>query len=178
MRLTGLAPYDVAEKARKREEVRSQGVSALNGGVVLAVAERRRTVTEFEKALRPEHDVWTTTSGRQALDVIDSEVNVVVVTPETADMTGAELVSRTRKLGLDCRTASVGRVDRGLFDGRVPKPVTPEGISETVDELTGPAERYLRGFAPGDNPVAEDYEEWRREGADGFAAGPEPGFDV
>jgi DNA-binding NtrC family response regulator len=133
---------------------------------VLVAATPRRLVTEFEVSLRPKYNVWSTTSGRQALDILDNEVDVVVVSTETTDMKGTKVVSETRARGIDCKTAVVGRKEANeVFDGYVPTPVTPDGIAATVEKLSEkqrrPAVLKKESEMPeSDNPVAEDYEKW------------------
>ncbi|MFP4174328.1 MAG: hypothetical protein ACLFSW_00925 [Halobacteriales archaeon] len=131
-------------------------------GNVLVAAKRRRLVSEFENALRPEYNVWTATSGQQALDIVDNEVDVVAVTPETTDMAGTAVVSETRKRGIDCKAVVVGRKDDARFDGHIRTPVTQDAIVETVEDVTETDERRVFGgwFADG-NPVAEDYKDWK-----------------
>lgn len=142
---------------------------------VLVAAERRRLVTDFEAALRPEYDVWTATSGRQALDVADNGVDVIAVGEETTDMRGAEVVSAAYARGLDYKAVSVGWKGDGRFDGRIPTPVTGASIVDTVDGLTAEEEtgygerRIFRNFGfNGNNPVVKDYEEWETKRMDGL----------
>ncbi len=157
-----------------KEEGGERGIAEGVEGNVLVAAGERSLVSEFEVSLRPDYNVWSTTSGRQALDIVDNEVDVVVVTSETTDMTGREVVSKTKARGIDCKAATVGREDAdSRFDGYVPTPVTPERIIGTVDELSKVREYHqvLGGYfdaARRDNPVSEDYERWTREVVEGF----------
>jgi CheY-like chemotaxis protein len=151
-------------------------VSGLRGGDgnVLVTAEDRRLLAEFETALAPLYNVWTATSGRQALDVLNNEVDVLVVAPETTDMSGAEVISRARDRGVELRTAAVGRGgydDR--FDGWVRTPVTPDRIAEAVEGLAEEEgeRRVFGGYWDDGNPVAEDYEDWRTETVGRFEGG-------
>ena len=145
----------------------------MTDGVVLVTAEHRRLVTEFENALRPRYDVWTATSGRQALDIVDNQVDVIVVAPRTTDMDGADVVARTRERGLEFEAVVVGEPNGTRFDGRVPTPVTEEKIVETVEELA--ETRVRRVFGEGrfmdENPVTEDYESWKEKTVRGFGTG-------
>lgn len=148
-------------------------MSVVTDGVVLVTAEHRRLVTEFENALRPRYDVWTTTSGRQALDIVDNQVDVVVVAPRTTDMDGAKVIARTRERGLEFKAVVVGEPNNTRFDGCVPTPVTEGRIVETVEELTETRVRRVFGkrrFEDG-NPVTEDYEGWKEKTVEGFGTG-------
>ena len=159
-------------KPRNRDhttEDEGQTVVDVKDGNVLVAMEQRHLVSEFGNALRPRYNVWTTTSGRQALDIVDNEVDVIAVTPETTDMTGAAVVSETRKRGVDCKAVVVGGEDNGRFDGRIRTPVTEEAIAETVEGMTeGDENGVHEGWLSDGNPVAEDYENWAKRRVTGF----------
>lgn len=147
-----------------------------DAGNVLVVAERRRLVSEFESALRPRYDVWTATSGKQALDIVDNDVDIVVVAPRTTDMDGAEVVARTRERGIGFGAVVVDEEAGDMFDGRVPTPVTEEKIVASVEGVLEGQKRRVFGREFGDdNPVERDYESWeessvKSSGDGGFAA--------
>lgn len=153
------------------EKMRSRRTSE-NAGNVLVVAEHRRLVSEFEKALRPRYDVWTATSGRQALDIVDNQVDVVAVAPRTTDMDGAEVVARMRERGVEFKAAVVGDEEDGRFEGRVPTPVTGEKIVTSIEGLVESQERrvFRKEFGD-DNPVEEDYRSWEESSVRSFAEG-------
>ncbi|MCX2818412.1 hypothetical protein EGH25_03475 [Haladaptatus sp. F3-133] len=128
-------------------------------GNVLVVASDRRVVSEFETTLRPIYNVWSATSGKQALDIVDNEVDLVAVSEKTADIPGKEVVRAVKERGIRCKAVSLGHDTDPVFDGYVSTPVTPKAVFETVEEMN-----EARGSEPGDQkPVTEDYENWETE---------------
>jgi hypothetical protein len=156
------------DRNRTTEAATASDDKGISGNVLVAMGQRR-LVSEFENALRPRYNVWTTTSGRQALDIVDNEVDVVAVTPETTDMAGTAVVSETRKRGIDCEVVIVGGEGGARFDAHIPTPVTEDAVAETVDGLTEEDEsRIFEGWFADGNPVAEDYESWMSGRVTGF----------
>lgn len=144
--------------------------SAVEGNVLVA-AEDRRIVSMFEAALGPAYNVWTATSGRQALDILDNDVDVVIVDEKTTDIGGTELVAKANRREIKFKTASVGYIDEDLFDSSVESPLTASNIRVTVDELVKTqkgADELIGEFGRPDGPVASEYMEWKDEATDGF----------
>ncbi|MFB6304513.1 MAG: response regulator transcription factor [Haloferacaceae archaeon] len=120
--------------------------------VVLAVDDQARVVEAVALWL-DEYEVRTATSGEDALELADEDVDVVLLDRHMPGMDGDEVLERIRERGLDYRVAMLTAVDPELdvvemaFDEYVTKPAGRDAVRETV-------ERLLR-VADGDDAVRD-----------------------
>lgn len=107
---------------------------------VLVVDDEER-VAEAYRMWLSEYDVEVATGGREALSMVDEDVDVVLLDRRMPDLTGDEVLAEIRERGLDPRVAMVTAVDPDFdvvdmaFDDYLTKPVTAESLSGVVDRL-------------------------------------------
>lgn len=86
-------------------------------------------------------EVRTTTSGDQALDVIDGDVDVVLLDRRLNDTHGDEVLTALRKRGNTAQVAMLTAVDADFdildlqFDDYLHKPVSRTEFKETIEQL-------------------------------------------
>jgi DNA-binding response OmpR family regulator len=87
------------------------------------------------------YDVQTANDGETALEVVDSETDIVLLDRRMPDMTGDEVLGEIRARGIDCRVAMITAVEPDLdivemqFDDYLVKPVTREDLHGLVEVL-------------------------------------------
>ena len=87
------------------------------------------------------YDVQTANDGETALELVDSETDVVLLDRRMPDMTGDEVLGEIRARGIDCRVAMITAVEPDLdivemqFDDYLVKPVTREDLHGLVEVL-------------------------------------------
>jgi DNA-binding response OmpR family regulator len=114
--------------------------------VVLVVDDDRALADTCEYWLREEYDVRVAYGGKQALEQVDAEVDVVLLDRRMPDLSGDEVLDAIDDRGLDCRVAMMTAVapDTDIvempFDEYLVKPVDEESVTETVEELLVRAE--------------------------------------
>jgi len=107
--------------------------------VVLAVDDEPRVTQAFALWLDG-YDVRTAQSGEEALELLDG-VDVVLLDRQMPGMDGGEVLAELRDRGYDCRVAMVTGVAPKLdlvdmaFDDYLEKPVDPDELTETVEQL-------------------------------------------
>ncbi|GAA0643689.1 response regulator [Salarchaeum japonicum] len=153
--------------------------------VVLAVDDEERVTEAYSLWLPDEYTVLTAVDGREALSMMDSSVDVVLLDREMPNMRGDEALDRIREEGYDCRVAMVTGVEPDVdiiemgFDTYLTKPVTGEDLREVVEDLLSRAtfdSRSQRFFAlvakqstletersHGELEESEEYQELTRE---------------
>jgi len=124
--------------------------------VVLAVDDEERVTEAYSLWLPDEYTVLTAVDGEEALAMMDSSVDVVLLDREMPNMRGDEALKRMRAEGYDCRVAMVTGVEPDVdiiemgFDTYLTKPVTGEDLREVVEDLLSRAtfdSRSQRFFA-------------------------------
>ena len=114
--------------------------------VVLVVDDDRALADTCEYWLREEYDVRVAYGGKQALEQVDADVDVVLLDRRMPDLSGDEVLDAIDDRGLDCRVAMMTAVapDTDIvempFDEYLVKPVDEESVTETVEELLVRAE--------------------------------------
>ncbi|MDH5019191.1 response regulator [Halobacterium rubrum] len=109
--------------------------------VVLAVDDEPRVVEAFGLWLEDDYDVRTATSGEEALDVVDADVDVALLDRRMPGLTGDDVLDELRERGLDVRVAMVTGVDPDFdivempFEEYVQKPVDGDDLHEVVERL-------------------------------------------
>ncbi len=108
---------------------------------VLVVDDEENITEVFSHWLRGEYAVRTATSGDQALDLVDDEVDVVLLDRRMPGMSGDEVLEAFRDQGYDLPTAMVTAVDPDFdivdmaFDTYLTKPIMRDELVEVVEEL-------------------------------------------
>lgn len=122
---------------------------------VLVVEDEEAVVEAYAMWLSDVAEVRTATGGREALELLDDDVDAVLLDRRMPDLTGDETLAEMRERGYDCRVAMVTAVDPDVdvgtvdasFDTYLTKPVTREEIVDAVEKLL---ERSARDEAAGE----------------------------
>ena len=88
-----------------------------------------------------EHDARVAYDGQEALEKLDTEVDVVLLDRMMPGLSGDTALERIRERGVDCRVAMVTAVEPDFdviemgFDAYLTKPVAEADLLETIDRL-------------------------------------------
>lgn len=108
---------------------------------VLVVDDERGLADLYTIWLENDYDVRTAYDGTDALEALDTSVDVVLLDRQMPDISGDEVLSELRDRGIECRVAMVTAVEPELdiidlgFDDYLRKPVDRETLLETVERL-------------------------------------------
>jgi len=149
--------------------------------VVLAVDDEPRVVEAFGLWLEDDYDVRTATSGEEALEAADADVDVALLDRQMPGMTGDDVLDELRERGLDVRVAMVTGVDPDFdivempFEEYVQKPVDGDALhgvverlldleryDDSVDELYGVVQKRVTLEAELPESALADNEEYQR----------------
>jgi DNA-binding response OmpR family regulator len=106
---------------------------------VLVVDDEREVADTYALRLRQEYDVETAYGGREALELVDEGVDVVLLDRRMPDRSGDEVLRTIRERELGCRVIIVTAVDPGFdivempFDDYLCKPVSQEDMRTAID---------------------------------------------
>ncbi|WP_058364964.1 HalX domain-containing protein [Haloparvum sedimenti] len=109
--------------------------------LVLVVEDEPDLADLYAAWLGSDYRVRTAYGGREALDQLDDEVDVVLLDRRMPGLSGDEVLVTVRDRDIDCRVAMVTAVEPDFdivamgFDDYLVKPVTKETLRETVDDL-------------------------------------------
>jgi DNA-binding response OmpR family regulator len=109
--------------------------------LVLVVEDEPDLADLYATWLKDEYRVRTAYGGREALEEIDEEVDVVLLDRRMPDLSGDEALKAIRERGVECRVAMVTAVEPDFdivemgFDDYLVKPVSRESLTETVENL-------------------------------------------
>ncbi|KAB1194504.1 response regulator [Haloferax sp. MBLA0076] len=109
--------------------------------MVLIVEDEPDLADLYATWLRDDYRVRVAYGGREALDELDDEVDVVLLDRRMPDLSGDEALTEIRSRGFDCRVAMVTAVEPDFdiiamgFDDYLVKPVSREALTETVSNL-------------------------------------------
>jgi DNA-binding response OmpR family regulator len=113
---------------------------------VLVVDDEVHVADAYAAQLEGEYVVSTAYSGREALDGLDTSVDVVLLDRRMPGISGDEVLEHIRDRRLSCRVAMVTAVDPDFdiidmpFDDYVIKPVFREDLLSTIERLLTCAE--------------------------------------
>lgn len=88
-----------------------------------------------------EHDVRTAYDGREALDALDDEIDIVFLDRRMPGLSGDEVLETARQRGFDCRIVMLTGVEPSVdivsmgFDEYLRKPVDRDELRETVQRM-------------------------------------------
>ena len=117
------------------------GAPELSDVSVLVVDDEPALAKLFEAFLEDTFDVLTATSGREALQVMNDDVDVVLLDRRMPDMNGDEVLSTIRERGSDAPVGMVTAVEPDLdivdmpFDDYLKKPITRDVLVSKVEIL-------------------------------------------
>jgi DNA-binding response OmpR family regulator len=109
--------------------------------LVLIVEDEPDLADLYATWLKEEYRVRVAYGGREALDELDDEVDVVLLDRRMPDLSGDEALTEIRNRGYDCRVAMVTAVEPDFdivamgFDDYLVKPVSKESLDKTVSNL-------------------------------------------
>ncbi|MCD2202480.1 response regulator transcription factor [Halobacterium sp. KA-6] len=108
---------------------------------VLVVEDERALASLYDAWLSDDYDVRIAHTGRDALDLLDEAVDVVLLDRRLPGLSGREVLTAIREQYDDCQVAMVTAVEPGLdilemgFDDYVTKPASREDIRSVVASL-------------------------------------------
>jgi DNA-binding response OmpR family regulator len=109
--------------------------------LVLVVEDERDLSDLYRTWLTESYRVRTAHNGREALDELDDDVDVVLLDRRMPDLSGDEVLDRIREQGYDCRVAMVTAVEPDTdivdmaFDDYLVKPVSKTELVRMVENL-------------------------------------------
>lgn len=108
---------------------------------VLVVEDEPDLADLYAEWLRDEYDVRTAYGGEEALDTIDSDVDIVLLDRRMPNLSGDEVLDAIRDRDIGCRVAMVTAVEPDFdivemgFDNYLVKPVSRDALQRTVSNL-------------------------------------------
>jgi two-component system response regulator AdeR len=115
--------------------------------VVLVVEDEPDVAETYQLWLDLDYEVRLASSGKDALEQLDEDVDVVLLDRMMPGMSGDEVLAEMRDRGYDCPVAIVSAVDPDFdiiemgFDDYITKPPTADELRETIDDLLERSER-------------------------------------
>jgi len=109
--------------------------------MVLVVEDEPDLADLYATWLRDEYRVRVAYGGREALEELDDEVDVVLLDRRMPDLSGDEALTAIRERDVGCRVAMVTAVEPDFdivamgFDDYLVKPVSRDSLKETVENL-------------------------------------------
>jgi DNA-binding response OmpR family regulator len=109
--------------------------------LVLVVEDDAELASLYEAWLDGTYHVETAIGGREALDALSSELDVVLLDRRMPDVTGDEVLDEIRDRGIDCQVAMVTAVEPDVdivdmrFDDYLVKPVSRDELLGVVEKL-------------------------------------------
>ncbi|MFC7195211.1 response regulator transcription factor [Halosimplex aquaticum] len=108
---------------------------------MLVVEDETHLAELYTEYLDDEYDVRTAYGGVEALEMLSSDLDVVLLDRRMPIVSGNEVLAEIEERGLQCRVAMVTAVDPDFdiidmgCDDYVVKPVTRDGLRAVVDRL-------------------------------------------
>lgn len=142
------------------------------GTKVLVVDDEASLADLYATWLEGDREVETAYGGREALEMVDSDTDIVLLDRRMPEVSGDEVLKTIRDRKLDCRVAMVTAVDPAFdilempFDAYISKPVPREELEATVERLEALStyeERFQRHFSLVSKRVALEAEHARTE---------------
>ena len=119
-----------------------QTSSSSNGkGLVLVVDDEPQLAGMHAMMLEQEYEVMTAVSADEALEILTSDTDVVLIDRRMPGMSGDELARRIRAMGNETRIAMITAVNPDIdvldvpFDAYIIKPVRKRDLLDIVDHL-------------------------------------------
>lgn len=108
---------------------------------VLIVDDEEIVAESYALWLSDEYDVRVANGGREAIERMDDDVDVVLLDRRMPGMSGDEVLDEIHARGYDCQVAIVSAVDPDFdivemeFDDYLTKPISGKDIQRTVEDL-------------------------------------------
>lgn len=108
---------------------------------VLIVDDDPQVVEIYAELLEHRYTVQTAMSGREALDIIDDDVDVVLLDRRMPELSGDSVLDRIREEGYNCGVVMVTGVDPDFdvitmpFNEYLTKPVTSEELVTAIERV-------------------------------------------
>jgi len=108
---------------------------------VLVVDDNRAIANTYTAFLSDEYTVHTAYDGREALDTLDAEIDVVLLDRRMPEVSGDAVLEEIESRQLDCRVVMLTAVDPDFdiidmgFDEYLVKPIEREELNEVVEEM-------------------------------------------
>ncbi|PSQ44704.1 DNA-binding protein [Halobacteriales archaeon SW_7_68_16] len=121
---------------------------SLEGATILVVDDEDDLVDLYELQLESEYNIRTAYGGEEALEKIDSEVDLVLLDRRMPDLSGDEVLKRIRVEEYDCLVVMLTAVEPDFdlvdmgCDEYVIKPVSEPELRSTVEEMLTRAKYY------------------------------------
>jgi DNA-binding response OmpR family regulator len=106
---------------------------------VLIVDDEENVADVYALRLRSEYETRVAYGGKQALEMMDVDVDVVLLDRRMPDMSGSEVLTEIRERDYDCRVIILTAVNPDLeiidmpFDEYLCKPVEQSKLVETIE---------------------------------------------
>jgi DNA-binding response OmpR family regulator len=116
-------------------------MSASDRPIVVVVDDEPDVADAYAAQLREQYQVFTAYSGQEALETIDSTVEVVLLDRRMPGLSGDDVLEKIRERDADTRIAMVTAVDPDFdiiempFDDYLTKPISRDDLFDTVDRL-------------------------------------------
>ena len=114
--------------------------SVSENGIVLLVDDEPEVADVYSLRLGDSYETRVAYGGREALETIDVDVDVVLLDRRMPDISGDEVLEQIREKGYDCRVIMLTAVDPGLeivempFDDYLCKPVEKADLVAAIDQ--------------------------------------------
>jgi DNA-binding response OmpR family regulator len=108
---------------------------------ILVVDDERDIADLYTTWLEMDHEVRTAYGGEEALEKVDTGVDIVFLDRQMPDYAGDEVLEIVRERGLNCRVVMVTAVDPDFdivdmrFDDYLTKPVMREDLDDAVETM-------------------------------------------
>lgn len=157
---------------------RNTGMEPNTNAVVLIVEDNRDLADLYAQWASESHTVRTAYDGADALEQLDTSVDIVLLDRRMPGLSGDEVLGTIRERGFDCQVALVTSVELDFdslslgFDDYLQKPVTKQSLDVLIESLhirTDYSEKVREHFALVSKRVALQTE----KGANELATRPE-----
>lgn len=107
---------------------------------VLVVDDQKETADAYALRLRGEYDSLTAYGGKEALEMIDDDIDVVLLDRRMPNLSGDDVLREIRDQDLDCRVIMITAIDPGFdiidmpFDDYLCKPIDREDLLSAIDQ--------------------------------------------
>lgn len=106
---------------------------------VLVVDDEKEVADAYALRVRGRYDVRTAYGGKEALEMLDTDVDVVLLDRRMPEIPGDEILGEIRDRDLDCRVIMITAIDPDFsiidmpFDDYLCKPIAREDLLSAID---------------------------------------------
>lgn len=114
---------------------------------VLIVDDEKELAEAYATWIANDYETRVAYNGREALEMVDETVDIVLLDRRMAGLSGDEMLERLIERGIDCRTIMVTAVDPDFeildmqCDAYLHKPVNGEGLKAAIERQLTAMER-------------------------------------